>query len=77
MAQYPVEANILFGVFSTLTSTEAIEKSSRWLWKEKLCLYWRGKPGNNSVTDRHNMTLAVKLAFLTNLHSSVGRALDL
>ena len=25
------------GVFSPLTSAEACEKSSRWLWKEKLC----------------------------------------
>ena len=27
-------------VFSPLTSAEACEKSSRWLWKEKLCWYW-------------------------------------
>ena len=33
----PVEATFLSGVFSPLTSTEACEKSSRWLWKEKLC----------------------------------------
>ena len=25
------------GVISPLTSAEACEKSSRWLWKEKLC----------------------------------------
>ena len=31
--RYPFEANILSGVFSPLTS-EACEKSSRWLWKE-------------------------------------------
>ena len=30
----PVEANFLSGVFSPLTSTEACEKSSWWLWKE-------------------------------------------
>ena len=33
----PVEATFLSGVFSPLTSAEAYEKSSRWLWKEKLC----------------------------------------
>ena len=27
----------LSGVFSPLTPAEACEKSSRWLWKEKLC----------------------------------------
>ena len=27
----------LSGVFSPLTSAEACEESSRWLWKEKLC----------------------------------------
>ena len=31
----PVEATFLSGVFSPLTSAEACEKSSRWLWKEK------------------------------------------
>ena len=29
-----VEANSLSGVFSPLTSAEACEKSSQWLWKE-------------------------------------------
>ena len=33
----PVEATFLSGVFSPLTSAEAYGKSSRWLWKEKLC----------------------------------------
>ena len=33
----PVEATFLSGVFSPLTSAEACGKSSRWLWKEKLC----------------------------------------
>ena len=33
----PVEATFLSGVFSPLTSAEACEESSRWLWKEKLC----------------------------------------
>ena len=32
-----VEANFLSGVFSPVTSAEASEKSSRWLWKRKLC----------------------------------------
>ena len=32
-----VEATFLSSVFSPLTSVEACEKSSRWLWKEKLC----------------------------------------
>ena len=32
-----VEATFLSGVFSPLTSAEACEKSSQWLWKEKLC----------------------------------------
>ena len=35
--QSPVEATFLSGEFSPLTSAEACEKSSRWLWKEKLC----------------------------------------
>ena len=33
----PVKTTFLSGVFSPLTSAEACEKSSRWLWKEKLC----------------------------------------
>ena len=33
----PDEATFLSGVFSPLTSAEACEKSSQWLWKEKLC----------------------------------------
>ena len=32
----PVKATFLSGVFSPLTSPEACEKSSRWLWKKKL-----------------------------------------
>ena len=31
----PIEATFLSGVFSSLTSAETCEKSSRWLWKEK------------------------------------------
>ena len=33
----PVGATFLSGVFSPSTSAEACEKSSPWLWKEKLC----------------------------------------
>ena len=33
----PVEVTFLSGVFSPLTCAEACEKSSRWLWKKKLC----------------------------------------
>ena len=33
----PVEATFLSSVFSPLTSAEVCGKSSRWLWKEKLC----------------------------------------
>ena len=37
LVRSPVEANFLSGVVSPLTSAEACEKSSQWLWKEKLC----------------------------------------
>ena len=33
----PVEVNVLSGLFTPLTSAEACEKSSQWLWNEKLC----------------------------------------
>ena len=56
----PVEATFLTGVFSPLTSAEACDKSSRWLWKEK---YWCEKARKHiCVTDRHDMTSAVKVA---------------
>ena len=59
----PVEANFLSGVFSSLTSVEACEKSSRCIWKEKLCSYWCEKARKHvCVTDRHDITLAVKVA---------------
>ena len=32
-----VEMTFLSGVFAPLTSAEACEKSSLWLWKERLC----------------------------------------
>ena len=61
----PVEASFLPGIFSPLTSAEACEKSSRWLWKEKLSTGVR-KPGNMCITDCHDMTLAVKVALNAN-----------
>ena len=63
----PVEATFLSGVFSPLTSAEACEKSSRWLWKEKLFQYWCKKARKHiCVTDRHDMTLAGKVALNPN-----------
>ena len=35
-----VEAKFFSGVFLPLTSAEACEKSSQWLWKENMCKYW-------------------------------------
>ena len=59
--------NFLSCVFSPLTSAEVCEKSSRWLRKEKSCLYWCEKARKHiCVTDRHHMTLAVKVALNTN-----------
>ena len=53
----------LSGLFLPLTSTKACEKSSRWFWKEKLCQYWCEKARKHiCVTDRRDMTLAVKVA---------------
>ena len=34
---YETTSDFKTSVFSPLTSAEACEKSSRWLWKEKLC----------------------------------------
>ena len=63
----PVEAFFLSGVFSPLTSAEACEKSSRWLWKEKLCYYWCEKARKHiCVTKLHDMTLVVKVALNPN-----------
>ena len=62
----PVEAKFLSGVFSTITSAEACEKGSRWLWKETCVSTGVRKPGNMCVTDRHDMTLAVKVALKPN-----------
>ena len=63
----PVEANFLSGVFSPLTSAKACEKCSRWLWKEKLCYYWCKKARKHvCVIDRHDITLAIKVALNPN-----------
>ena len=68
--RFPVEATFLSGVFSPLTSAEACEKSSWWLWKEKLCLYRCEKARETRkhicVTDRHDMTLAVEVVLNPN-----------
>ena len=65
--QSTVEATFLSGVFLPLTSAEACEKTSRWLWKEKLCSYWCEKVRKHRcVTDRHDMTLAVEVALNPN-----------
>ena len=42
----PVEAKFLSGVFSPLTSAEACEKSSLWIWKEICVSTGMRKPGN-------------------------------
>ena len=60
----PVEANFLSGVFSPLTFAEACGKNSRWLWKEKLSV---------CVTDRHDMTLAFKVALNTNTYNQPNK----
>ena len=63
----PVEANFLSGVFSPLTSAEACEKGSRWLWKESCVSTGVRKTRKHMcVTDRHDMTLAVKVALNPN-----------
>ena len=41
-----VEAKFLSGVFSPLTSAEACEKSSGWLWNEICVRTGVRKPGN-------------------------------
>ena len=52
---------------SLFYSPEVCEKSSRWLWKQKMCQCWCGKPRKHMcVTDRHDMTLAVKKALNPN-----------
>ena len=53
----PIEATFLSGVFSPLTSAEACEKSSRWLWKESCVSTRVRKPGNSQVTCINIMVL--------------------
>ena len=56
-----------FFFFLNINSSEACEKSSRWLWNEKLCQYLCEKARRYMcVTDRYDMTLAVKLALIPN-----------
>ena len=70
----PVEATCLSGLFSPLTSAKACGKSSRWLWKEKLCQYWCEKARKHiCVTDHHDMTLAVKVALNLNTTNQTVR----
>ena len=46
------------GEFSPLTSAEACEKSSRWLWKEKVVLVLCEKARKHMcVKDRHDMKI--------------------
>ena len=46
----PVEANFLSGIFSSLTSAEACEKSSQWLWKESCVSTGVRNPGNTCAS---------------------------
>ena len=48
--RYPIKANFLFSVFSPLTSAEACEKSSRWLWKESCDSTGVRKPRNTCAS---------------------------
>ena len=44
-----------------------VRKSSRWLWKEKLCYYWHEKARKHMcITHHHDMTLAVKVVLNPN-----------
>ena len=50
-----------------MDSAEACEKSSRWLWKEKLCQYWCEKARKREcVTNCLDMTFAFKVALNPN-----------
>ena len=60
------EANFLYGALLLLTSAEAGEKSSWWLWKESNVSTGVRNPGNICVTDRLDTTLAVKVALNPN-----------
>ena len=53
--------------FQSLTSEEACEKSSRWLWQDNLCWYWCEKARKRMcVIDRHDIALSVKVALYPN-----------
>ena len=54
------------GVFSPLTSAEACGNSSRGFGKKSCVSTAVRKPGNICVTDRYDMTLAVKVALNPN-----------
>ena len=70
--QYPVEANVLFGLFSPLTSAEACEKSSRLLWKERCVSTSVRKLGSTWAT-RHNSADSVPTSNLV----CIGSPLEL
>ena len=46
----PVETTFVSGVFSPLTSAEACDKSSQWLWKESCFNTAVRKPGNTNAS---------------------------
>ena len=63
-----VVAKFLSGIFSPLTSAEACEKSSRWLWKRTCVSTGMRKPGNTlCIINHHDMTLAVKVVLNLNI----------
>ena len=64
----PGWGELVSGIFSPITSAEACEKSIRWLWKEKLCLYWCAKARKHMcMADHYDTTLAVKVALNSNI----------
>ena len=62
----PVEATFLAGVFSLFISAEACGKVVGGFGKKSCVSTGVRKPGNTCVTDRHDMTLAVKVALNPN-----------
>ena len=50
LVQDPVEAKFLSGVFSSLTSAEACEKTSWWLWNEINVSTGVRNPGNTCAS---------------------------
>ena len=68
-----VEATFLSDVFSPLTSAETCEKSSRWLWKKiVLVLVLESQETHIRAIDRHDMTLAVKVALNPDTTNQLG-----